>query len=75
MKSLTKGESMDFAIRKIGGAIIALLIVAIVIVGAWGWGWNIVKAYDMLNSPITGMFIARVVGVFVAPLGAILGFL
>lgn len=45
---------------------------------AWGWVWNIVKIVQSMPdglAGITGMFVARVVGVFIAPLGAILGYL
>ena len=48
--------------------------------GAWlaailGWVLNIVKLITTINDPITNMFIARIVGVVFAPLGAILGYL
>lgn len=40
-----------------------------------GWIMNIVKIIASLGDPtITPMFIARVVGAFVAPIGAVLGF-
>jgi len=72
---LTKGESMDFAIRKIGGAIVCVLVVALVLAGACGWIENIIKMVHMLDGPATAMFIARIVGIFAAPLGMILGYL
>ncbi len=49
--------------------------VALFLLGFVGWGMNIVKAFYMLDGPITAMFVARAVGVFVAPIGAILGWL
>ena len=52
----------------------ALLIVAIVVLFAGGWIANIVKLVGMLDGELTAMFIARIVGIFVAPFGAILGF-
>lgn len=39
-----------------------------------GWVANVVKLIDMLGGDITAMFVARCVGVFAAPLGAVLGF-
>ena len=39
-----------------------------------GWIANVVKLVGMLGGDITAMFVARVVGVFAAPLGAVLGF-
>lgn len=52
----------------------ALLIAAIVVLFAGGWIANIVKLVGMLDGELTAMFIARIVGIFVAPFGAILGF-
>ena len=46
------------------------------ILGIGGWIANLVKLVIMVlhNDPITTMFVARGVGLFFAPLGAILGF-
>lgn len=52
----------------------ALLIAAIVVLFAGGWIANIVKLVGMLDGELTAMFIARIVGIFVAPFGSILGF-
>lgn len=52
-----------------------LLVVILGLACAGGWIANIVKLVGMLDGPVTAMFVARVVGVFAAPLGAILGFL
>jgi hypothetical protein len=51
-----------------------VLFVLVVFAGIGGWVWNIVK---IVGSDFlwTGMLVARVIGVFVAPLGAVLGFL
>lgn len=40
----------------------------------FGWGWNVVKLIALLDGGITAMFVARIVGIFVVPLGVILGF-
>lgn len=55
----------------------ALVIVPILIALAAIYGWiaNIVKIIGSLDDPtVTPMLIARVVGAFVAPIGAVLGF-
>lgn len=39
-----------------------------------GWVMNIVSIVHTLSDPITGMFIARLVGTVVFPLGGILGY-
>lgn len=51
-----------------------LLIVAIAVIGGGGWIANIVKLVGSDFDPITGLLIARVVGIFLAPLGAVLGY-
>jgi len=45
------------------------------VAGAGGWIANIVLLIAAPFDPVTGMEIARVVGVFVAPLGVVLGYL
>ena len=40
-----------------------------------GWVANIVKIFGTADDPITAFFIIRCIGVFAAPLGAVLGFL
>ena len=53
---------------------VSLTVLAIFAVVAIGWIWNIVKLIGQISEPITAMFIARCVGVFAVPLGAVLGF-
>lgn len=52
-----------------------ILIVIVALICAGGWIANIVKMFAALSDPVTGMLIARAVGIFFAPLGVILGFL
>ena len=49
---------------------IPVLLGALILAGGIGWVWNIVK-----TGIFTGLLIARCIGVFVLPLGAVLGFL
>lgn len=51
-----------------------LFFLAIVIAGAGGWIANLVKLLGMGGDSITTLFILRLIGVFAAPLGAILGY-
>lgn len=53
----------------------SLFIIVIWLVAIGGWIANIVKIVDALSDPITGMFVFRCVGVVMAPLGAVLGYL
>lgn len=52
-----------------------LFWVAVIVLGLGGWIANIVKLIGMIDDPLTAMFVARIVGVFATPVGAILGFM
>lgn len=54
---------------------LGLLIILLWLVAAGGWIANVVKIFGSLSDPITAFFIARVAGVFLPPVGAVLGFL
>lgn len=49
-----------------------LILWLIIAVSAWGYGWNIVKLIGA--DVLTGLEIARAIGIVVFPLGAVLGF-
>ena len=53
-----------------------LILVAgiLALVGIIGWMMNIVDLAHMNLAHITGMFVLRVIGIFIPPLGAVLGF-
>ena len=51
--------------------IVWLLLVA---TGFVGWVLNLVALFNSSFTPITGHVVLRVIGVFVAPVGSILGF-
>lgn len=38
-----------------------------------GWVMNLIKLLGMLSEPITAWFIARIVGIFAAPFGGLIG--
>ena len=65
--------------KAIGSTSVDLMVVifgiAVAVAGVGGWIWNIVKIFATVADPIGGMFILRCIGIFVAPLGAVLGFL
>jgi hypothetical protein len=50
-------------------------ILAIALLGFGGWVANIVKLFSMFGGDISALFIGRLVGIFAAPLGAVLGFM
>ena len=47
----------------------------VVFVAVIGWVMNIVKFVGMLDNEVTGMWIARLIGIPLAFLGAILGWI
>ena len=52
-----------------------LLFFALVLVASGGWIANIVKLVSSNFEPVTGLLIVRVAGIFVPPLGVVMGFL
>ena len=57
------------------GLTVIFLYIGLVIASLTGWIWNIVKLSDLGLDPLTGEVVIRVVGIFVAPLGAVMGYL
>lgn len=50
-----------------------LLPIALWIAGIIGWVLNCIAIGNTYQAEITGLFVLRVVGIFVYPLGAVLG--
>lgn len=65
------GVIMD---KQKGFTSVELMVVVIWLAGVVGWCLNIYKIIGSDFGMLTGMLVARIIGVFVAPLGAILGF-
>lgn len=61
--------------RQKGFTIFELLIVIVVLLMAVGWVANIVKLASSTFDIITGVLVLRIIGVFVPPVGAVMGFL
>jgi hypothetical protein len=58
-----------------GNALVGFLFMgAVILLAVGGWIANVVKIVHSEFVWSSGMFIARVIGVFVAPLGAVLGY-
>jgi len=62
-------RTRDFSSEMCGG----LIVLLIVLLAAYGWVANIVKFVSA--DIITTLEIVRIIGIFLAPLGAILGYL
>jgi hypothetical protein len=50
---------------------IGLLIMGL---SLYGWLMNLITLWTMPLDPLTGQFIVRIIGIFIAPLGVILGY-
>lgn len=51
-----------------------LFYLAVILAGIGGWIANIIKLVAMDTDHLSGMLVARAIGIFVAPLGSVLGF-
>jgi len=54
-------------------ALFGLMIISALLAAVAGWLMNIAAIVAALAAPVDGLFIFRCVGIFIAPLGAILG--
>ena len=52
-----------------------LIVTVIIIAGIGGWIANIIKLSGCNFDPITGILVIRAIGIFVPPLGAVMGFI
>ena len=50
-----------------------MMLIAMLALG--GWIANVVAIVGSLAAPLTGIFIVRCIGLFVPPLGAVMGYL
>lgn len=57
-----------------GDWVVLLFYLALIIAIIYGWIMNIVIIAGSNFSEITGILVLRVVGIFVAPLGVVLGY-
>ncbi len=56
-----------------GNAVVVLI--GIWILGAIGWGLNVYHLYHAIMNETVASAVVRGIGVFVAPLGAVLGYI
>lgn len=61
--------------KQLGFTSIEMFIAVLALLGVGGWIANIVKLIGSSFDPITGIVVARIIGVPFGPLGAVLGFL
>lgn len=51
-----------------------IFVFSVWIIAIIGWIWNIAKIIESDLTPITTMLILRFIGIFIAPLGSVLGY-
>lgn len=61
--------------NQLGFTSFELLLAIVYSIGLIGWIWNIIKIVQIGFDVVTGIFIMRCIGVFLAPLGSVLGFI
>ena len=54
--------------------VLNLVVIAVLLAALYGYIANVISWFGMLDGPLSAMFIARIVGFLLAPLGAILGY-
>ena len=54
---------------------LGLIAFVVWLAAAAGWVMNIIQIVNTVASPITGLFIVKCIGILVAPLGAVLGWI
>ena len=57
------------------GFVVGVALVGLIVAIAYGWVMNIVAIAGSTFDPLTGLVVLRCIGVFVAPLGVVLGYL
>lgn len=57
------------------GVVFHLMMIVLYCALIVGWVMNIVTIWNTMNNPVTAKFILRCIGVFVGPIGGILGYL
>jgi len=61
--------------KQFGSTLVELITVIIILAGVVGWILNIVKLAESTFDPLTAIVVLRCLGVIVAPLGAVFGFI
>lgn len=52
----------------------AIIILVLAVAGVIGWIMNIIAIAHSEFVPITGLLVLRIVGIFIGPIGAVLGY-
>lgn len=61
--------------KQLGFTVMELLVVIVILVGAYGWVANIVRAVAVIHDSLTMFIVLRFVGIVMFPLGVVLGYI
>lgn len=61
--------------KQFGYTLTEIIVVLMILAGGIGWIWNIVKLCAMSFDPLTGLLVVRAIGIFVFPVGMVVGYL
>ena len=74
-RQIQERENDMIKIKFPGTSLGLLMYLAFVVVIIGGWVMNLVEIVNYDFASITGMIILRIAGIFIAPLGAVLGWI
>jgi hypothetical protein len=74
-RQIQERENDMIKIKFPGTSLGLLMYLAFVVVIIGGWILNLVEIVNYDFAAITGMIILRIAGIFIAPLGAVLGWI
>ncbi len=55
------------------GIVYAVWAIIVAVIGT-GWVFNIIDIIEANFDPLTGLLVVKVIGIFIPPLGAIMGY-
>ena len=66
---------MEVVMKKIDSfGLVFWLYICIIVAGVVGWCMNIYQLVTLDEFSLTGVVIVKIIGIFIAPLGAIMGY-
>jgi hypothetical protein len=74
-RQIQERENDMIKIRFPGTSLGLLMYLAFIVAIIGGWVMNLVEIVNYDFASITGMIILRIAGIFIAPLGAVLGWI
>jgi hypothetical protein len=74
-RQIQERENDMIKIKFPGTSLGLLMYLAFIVVIIGGWVMNLVEIVNYDFASITGMIILRIAGIFIAPLGAVLGWI